>query len=108
MPGSKKRQKTTEVVTKSILSQNFNSRAQMDLIDFQSLPDGEYKCVMVYQDHFSKFVQIQPLKYKAALEVANGLVDIFRNLTYHLLLNPTTEKSLETVSSKLLNTYGLV
>jgi len=55
-----KRKKTTGVVTKPILSNTFNSRAQMDLIDMQSLSDGEWKWIMVYQDHFTKFVSLRP------------------------------------------------
>lgn len=74
---NKKKNKTTGVVVKPIISENFNRRAQMDLIDFQSLPDGEYKWLMVYQDHFTKFIVLQPLKNKSAFEVANALVDIF-------------------------------
>ena len=36
----RKRQKTNGVVVKPILSSEFNSRAQVDLIDMQSLPQG--------------------------------------------------------------------
>ena len=72
-----KRKKTTGVVVKPMLSNTFNSRAQMDLIDMQSLSDGEYKWIMVYQDHFTKFVSLRPLKAKSAVEVATNLFDIF-------------------------------
>ncbi|KAE8741833.1 hypothetical protein FOCC_FOCC012642 [Frankliniella occidentalis] len=34
-----------------------NDRAQVDLIDFRSHPDGEYKHIMTYQDHWTKKVQ---------------------------------------------------
>ncbi|XP_050313675.1 KRAB-A domain-containing protein 2-like [Anthonomus grandis grandis] len=54
-----------------------NSRCQVDLIDMQSHPDREYKFIMVYQDHLTKFVQIRPLTSKRAEEVAKSLVDIF-------------------------------
>ena len=33
------------VVVRPILSNNFNSRGQVDLIDFQSQPDGEFRWV---------------------------------------------------------------
>jgi len=49
--GSKK-----AVVVKPIISSDFNSRCQVDLIDFQSHPDGKFKFIMVYQDHLTKFV----------------------------------------------------
>ena len=49
----------------------------MDLIDFQTCPDGEFKWLLVYQDHFTKFEQLRPLKSKSASEVAYALLDIF-------------------------------
>jgi len=44
-----------------------NSRCQIDLIDTQAQPDGNYKFILVYQDHLTKF----------AKEVAYVLLDIF-------------------------------
>ncbi len=32
---------------------------------------------MVYQDHFTKFVSLRPLKAKSAVEVATNLFEIF-------------------------------
>ncbi|CAF1169735.1 unnamed protein product [Didymodactylos carnosus] len=49
----------------------------VDLIDFQSKPDGEYKFLMNYQDHFSKFTVFRPLKNKTAVKVERELVNIF-------------------------------
>ena len=49
----------------------------MDLVDMQSCADGEFKWIMVYQDHFTKFVQLRPLRSKTATEVANSLFEIF-------------------------------
>ena len=37
------------IVVKPIISKNYNSRAQVDCIDLQSQPDGDYKYVLVYQ-----------------------------------------------------------
>ena len=53
------------------------SRVQVDLIDFQSLPDGEYKYILTYVNHFSKFCELRPLTSKRATEVAVNLLDIF-------------------------------
>ena len=50
---------------------------QVDLIDMQSQRDGEYRFIMNYQDHLTKFVCLRPLKSKTAEEVAYHLVDIF-------------------------------
>ncbi|XP_060854887.1 KRAB-A domain-containing protein 2-like [Metopolophium dirhodum] len=64
------------VVVKPIISPEFNSRC-VDLIDFQSHPDGKYKFILVYQDHLTKFIILKPLEYKRAEEVAFNLIDIF-------------------------------
>jgi hypothetical protein len=45
----KKAKVKKSVVVKPIVSKDFNSRCQVDLIDLQSRPDGEYKFIMVYQ-----------------------------------------------------------
>ncbi|GBM66482.1 hypothetical protein AVEN_129268-1 [Araneus ventricosus] len=45
----------------------------VDLIDLQSQPDGEYKFIIVYQDHLTKFVILMS---KRAEEVAFNLMDI--------------------------------
>ena len=54
-----------------------NSRCQVDLIDMQSQPDGDYKWICVYQDHLTKFVILRPHKTKEAVEVALTLQDVF-------------------------------
>ena len=54
-----------------------NSRCQVDLIDMQSQPDGNFHFIMVYQDHLTKFMQLRPLTSKRAEEVAKQLMDIF-------------------------------
>lgn len=49
---------------------------QVDFILLQSLPDRDYKFIMVYQNHLSKFVVIQTLIFNTA-EVAYYLLEIF-------------------------------
>jgi hypothetical protein len=51
----KKKYISKGVVVNLILSKEFNSRGQVDLMDFQSNPDGKYKFIMVYQDYLTKF-----------------------------------------------------
>lgn len=63
------------VVVKPILSKDLNSRCQVDLIDMQSCRDVDYRYIVVYQDHLTKFVQLKPLKTKTAEEVAHNLLD---------------------------------
>ena len=72
-----KRPKTTGVVVKPILSSEFNSCGQVDLVDMQSSPQGQFKWIMLYQCHLTKFVILRPLSSKRAAEVALQLLDIF-------------------------------
>ena len=73
----RKRPMTKGVVVKPILSKEFNSRCQVDLVDMQSAQQGQFKWIMVYQCHLTKFVVLRPLASKRAAEVAFQLLDIF-------------------------------
>ena len=42
----RKRSEISKLVVKPILSADFNSRGQVDMVDFQSVPDNEYKWMM--------------------------------------------------------------
>jgi len=65
------------LVVKPIISNELNSKCQIDLIDMQAQPDGNYKFILVYQDHLKKFVLLRPLMHKRAEEVVYVLLDIF-------------------------------
>ncbi|XP_060874754.1 KRAB-A domain-containing protein 2-like [Metopolophium dirhodum] len=65
------------LVVKPIISNELNSRCQFDLVDMQEQPDGNYKFILVYQEHLTKFVLLRPLMHKRAEEVAYVLLDIF-------------------------------
>ena len=65
------------VVAKHIISDYYNKRGQVDLIDFQNCPDGEYKWLMNYRDHRTEYVHLRPLKSKEADAVAMELQRIF-------------------------------
>ena len=67
------------LVIRPMISNEMNSRCQIDLIDMQSQADKDYKFIFVYQDHLTKFVQLHPLKTKTktAEEVSYVLLDIF-------------------------------
>ncbi|XP_032126271.1 SCAN domain-containing protein 3 [Sapajus apella] len=54
-----------------------SSRCQVDLIDMQLNPDGEYKFIMHYQDLRTKLSFLRSLKSKRPMEVAHALLDIF-------------------------------
>ena len=73
----KKKEITAGIVVKPILATYFNERGQVDLVDMQTLPDGNYKWIMHYQDHLSKYHFLRPLTSKTAKEVAENLLKIF-------------------------------
>jgi hypothetical protein len=52
-------------------------RGQDDLVDFQSLPDEKYKCILNYQDHYAKCISVFSLESKQAAEVTFNLSIIF-------------------------------
>ena len=60
---------------KSLQFKESNVRGQAHLIDMQSCPDGEFKFILDYQDHLSKFCILRPLKAKTADEVAYNSID---------------------------------
>ncbi|XP_064082882.1 KRAB-A domain-containing protein 2-like [Macrobrachium nipponense] len=68
----RKRPTTKGTVVRPILTKNFGSRSQVDLVDMQAM-----KWIMVYQDHLTKFCVLRPLTSKRAAEVAYQLLDIF-------------------------------
>ncbi|XP_023220191.1 KRAB-A domain-containing protein 2-like [Centruroides sculpturatus] len=67
----------TKLVVKPILCNEMNSKCHVDLIDMQSKADEQYKFILVYQEHLTKFVQLRPLKTKRAEVVAYVLLHIF-------------------------------
>ena len=73
---------------KPIVSRNYLSRGQVDLIDFSDLnlvenmsPDGftPYKYLLVYIDHFTKKINLAPLVRKTAENVCEILIVCFAN-----------------------------
>ncbi len=72
----KKKKPKKGLVVKPILSQHLNSRCQVDLIDWQTLPAGEYKFIFVYQDHLTKFIQLRPQVTNTAEETAYNVLDV--------------------------------
>lgn len=62
---------------KPLIFKEINERVQVDLIDMQTSRDGEYRFILNYQEHLTKFEFLRPLKTKTAAEVAYNLIDIF-------------------------------
>ena len=88
----KKKTNRKGIVTNPILHDELNSRCQVDLIDYQSAPSYDFKWVMVYQDHLTKFCILRALRCKKAAEVAHNLVDIFTILGASSILHSDNGK----------------
>lgn len=56
---------------------DIDSRCQVEVLDMQSNADGEFRFILYYQDHLTKFIMLRPLKAKRAREVVSVLLDIF-------------------------------
>ena len=69
---------TKGVVVRPILTNDFSSRAQIDLIDMQSMVQNSFKWILVYHDPLTKFVILYGITSKRVAEVAHHLLDIFR------------------------------
>ena len=66
------------MTVKPFVSNAMNSRCQVvDLIDMQSQPDEQYKFILNYQDHLTKFCVLKPLKSKRAEESHSNLWTLF-------------------------------
>ncbi|XP_014487986.1 PREDICTED: KRAB-A domain-containing protein 2-like [Dinoponera quadriceps] len=74
---SKKKIPRKGIVVCPIVSSDFNHRGQVDLVDLQSTLDRNYKWLLHYQDHATKFSFLRPLTSKRAAEVAMELLKIF-------------------------------
>ena len=55
-----------------IITAGFNTRGQVDLIDFQSMPDGEFRFLLNYIDHGCKFLFSIPIVRKRASTPRRG------------------------------------
>lgn len=72
-----KKKENKGIVIRPITAKDFNERAQVDLVDFQSLPDGNFKFVLHYQDFFTKYHLLRPMPCKTAVNVARHIFQIF-------------------------------
>lgn len=66
-----------KLVVKTITSDYFNERGRVDLVDFQSTPDGKYKWILNYQDDNIKFVSLCTMESRRVKEVCIHLLGIF-------------------------------
>ena len=73
------RKSLKNIITHPTRSQDFASRGQVDLIDFQASDEVNipYKFFLVYPDHLTKFIVLRLLKRKSSGEVAQRLMEMF-------------------------------
>ncbi len=62
---------------KLIITNGFGTQGQVNLIDFQSMPDGNFCFLLNYIDHGVKFLFTIPLTCKRASCIAVVLLEIF-------------------------------
>ena len=77
MEQARRKQVTAGIVVRPLTVNDFNDRAQIDLVDLQNMPDGNYKFIMHYQKHLSKYHVLRPLTSKRGTEVVYHLLQIF-------------------------------
>lgn len=65
----KKKVKRKGLVVRPILTSEMNSRCQVDLIDMQSELDEDFRFILNYQDHLTKFNVLRALKTKTAEDI---------------------------------------
>jgi hypothetical protein len=64
---------------KNIVTGGMGVCGKVDLIDFQSMPDGNFKYLLIYIDHGVKKLTSIPLVSKQASRVVFALFTIFTN-----------------------------
>jgi hypothetical protein len=73
---------------KPIVTHSFRTRGQVDLIDFQLMPNGEFQFLLNYLDHGVKFLFCIPLKRKHVSSIAVALLKIFTVIGLPMILQP--------------------
>lgn len=69
------------------------NRSYIDLIDFSSAPDGDYRFVFLYLDLQTNFCVLHPVRCKCTYEVVSHLLSIFTLLGPPQVLHSNFEES---------------
>ena len=100
------------LVIKPILSMEALSRMQVDFIDLQAAPDGEFKFILQLQDHMTMFCLLAATTNKTAVTTANqlklwfciiGAPAILQSDNGREFVNAVVHKMLEEFKIKLVN-----
>ncbi|XP_034950208.1 zinc finger protein 28-like [Chelonus insularis] len=68
---------TTETLFSDNIPTRVNERAHISIIDMNRQRSDEYQAFFVYEDLFSRYVILKPLKEVSDIEVIEKLIDIF-------------------------------
>jgi hypothetical protein len=77
---------------KPIMTRGLGTLGQIDLIDFQSMPNGDFRFLLNYIDHGVKFLFSIPLKRKRASCIAIALLEIFTVISPPMILQSDNGK----------------
>lgn len=69
------------------------NRSYIDLIDFSSAPDGDYRFVFLYLDLQTNFCVLHPVRCKCTYEIASHLLNVFTLLGPPQVLHSNFEES---------------
>ncbi|KAI6660088.1 KRAB-A domain-containing protein 2-like [Oopsacas minuta] len=72
-----RRETASGVVIRPLTVKDLNERGQVDLVNMQTIQDGNFRFILHYMEYLTKFHVIRPLQRKTATEVANQLLLIF-------------------------------
>ena len=98
---AKKKKPTAGV--KNIVTKGFGLRGQVDLVYFQSMPDGKFKFLLNYVDHGIKKLTCIPTVAKRASTVAFALLTIFTEQGPKLTMDESSMGVQELVTTMLYN-----
>jgi hypothetical protein len=83
---------------KPIITHGFGTQGQVDLIDFQSMPKGDFCFLLNYIDHGVKFLFSIPLTCKRASCIAIALLEIFSVVGPPMILQSDNGNEFNTVA----------
>ena len=86
-----------------ILTQGFGTRGQVDLIDFQSIPDGDFRFLLNYVDYGTKLIYSEPIVAKRAITVAYALFHLFTVIGPCAILQSDNGKEMTDIGNEEIN-----
>ena len=88
----------TQKGIKPIITHGFGTQGQVDLIDFQSMPDGDFCFLLNYINPGVKFLLSIPLTHKRASCIAATLLEIFTVLGPPMILQLDNGNEIKTMA----------